>query len=257
MYDPAMVQPMRDELTSQGVTELKDGQSVKDVLDPAKGTQAIFVNSVCGCAAGSARPGYIESLKSEIKPDGVYTVFAGVDKEAVDVARSYFVGYQPSSPCIALFRDGELVHMVERHDVEGGDAGTIAKILSSAYVKFCGESIDESATIYDPEAAMEISVEETKAALDDGSAMVFDIRPPEEAQKASIEGVKVLTQDIAENMMSTVPKDQLIIFHCHHGMRSRQAVKYFAQYGFSNCKSMNGGIQAWSERIDSSIPTYE
>jgi putative YphP/YqiW family bacilliredoxin len=257
MYDPAMVQPMRDELTTQGVTELKDGPAVKEAMAKKEGSQVVLVNSVCGCAAGSARPGFIASLQSDNKPDDIYTVFAGVDSEAVAAARSYFVGYQPSSPAIGLFRDGELVHMIERHQIEGSDAGTISKILSSAYDKFCGESIDENAQIFDPESAMEISVEDTKAAMDDGSAMIYDIRPEEEAQLGSIPGVKILNQQLAEEIVNTVPKDQLLVFHCHHGVRSRQAVKYFAQYGFSNCKSMAGGIQAWSERIDASVPTYQ
>jgi putative YphP/YqiW family bacilliredoxin len=256
MYDPAMVQPMREELTNAGVTELKTGSEAESALAINSGTAVVLVNSVCGCAAGSARPGYIASLSNDIKPDNVYTVFAGVDREAVEVARSFMVGVPPSSPAVGLFRDGELVHMIERHQIEGSDASTIGKVLKSAYNKYCGPQIDEDAQIFDPESAIEISVEETKKHLDEGTAKIFDIRPEEEAQMARIPGIPTLTQDMANELVEKTPKDTLLIFHCHHGMRSKQAVRYFGQFGFENCKSMTGGIQAWSEKIDNSIPTY-
>lgn len=257
MYDPAMVQPMRDELTQAGVVELKTADEAEKALSNTQGSAVVLVNSVCGCAAGSARPGFIASFDNGIKPDNIYTVFAGVDREAVEVARAHMVGVPPSSPSVGLFRDGELVHMIERHQIEGSDAISISKVLKSAYDRYCGTEIDETAEIYDPEAAMEIDVHETKKHLDAGTAIIYDIRPEEEAQMARIPGVPVLTQDLANEIVEKQAKDQLLIFHCHHGIRSKQAVSYFAQFGFENAKSMKGGIQAWSEEIDSSVPTYQ
>ena len=257
MYDPAMVQPMRDELTQAGVTELRTGEEAEKALSQSTGTAVVLVNSVCGCAAGSARPGYVASLNHGIKPDHIYTVFAGVDREAVDVARAYMAGFPPSSPSIGVFRDGELVHMIERHQIEGSDATTISKVLKSAYDRYCGTEIDESIEIYDPEGAMDMEVEEVKKHLDAGTALIYDIRPEEEAQLGRIEGVTLLTQEIANDIVEKTAKDQILIFHCHPGIRSKQAVKYFGQFGFENCKSMKGGIQAWSERIDPNVPTYQ
>lgn len=256
MYDPAMVQPMRDELTQGGVTELKTAEEVKQALEAKEGTSVVLVNSVCGCAAGAARPGYLSSLSSEVKPEGIYTVFAGVDKEAVDEARSFFAPYPPSSPSIAVIREGKVVHMIERSGIEGNDPGTISKVLESAYAKYCGPEVDESAEIFDPEASMDMDVQDVKAAWESGEALLFDIRPEEEASMARIEGVEILDQDMATQIIQKESKDRMLIFHCHHGIRSRQAVKYFQQYGFSNAKSMKGGIQAWSEKVDASVPTY-
>jgi putative YphP/YqiW family bacilliredoxin len=257
MYDPAMVQPMRDELTQAGVTELKTGEEAEKALSQNTGTAVVLVNSVCGCAAGSARPGYVSSLTHSIKPDHIYTVFAGVDREAVEVARSYMAGFSPSSPSVGVFRNGELVHMIERHQIEGSDGNTVSKILKSAYDRYCGPEVDETIDIYDPEGSMDMEVEDVKKHLDAGTAIIYDIRPEEEAELARIEGIPVLTQELANEIVETIPKDKTLIFHCHHGIRSKQAVKYFGQFGFENCVSMKGGIQAWSERIDSSVPTYQ
>ncbi len=137
MYDPQMVQPFRDELTSIGVKELLTSEDV-DTAVKAPGTTLVFVNSVCGCAAGSARPGLRLSMMSEVKPDNVVTVFAGMEREATERAREYFKPYQPSSPQIALMKDGQLVHMIQRHDIEGQQADAVAKNLSEAYAKHCG-----------------------------------------------------------------------------------------------------------------------
>jgi len=247
---------MREELTNGGVSELKTAEEVQQALGKSEGSSVVLVNSVCGCAAGAARPGYLASLDTEVKPDGIYTVFAGVDREAVDEARAHFAPYPPSSPSIAILREGKVVHMIERSGIEGNDPGTISKVLKSAYTKFCGETVDESAEIFDPEASMDMDVEEVKSALDSGKALLFDIRPEEEAAMARIEGVPVLDQERATKLIQEEAKDRLLVFHCHHGIRSRQAVKYFQQYGFSNAKSMKGGIQAWSEKVDASVPTY-
>ncbi|MCB0473106.1 MAG: BrxA/BrxB family bacilliredoxin [Flavobacteriaceae bacterium] len=136
MYPEEIVQPMRLELVNAGFTELHTAQEVDHILKE-KGTTLVMVNSVCGCAAGSARPGTIMSLRGAKKPDNLTTVFAGVDTEATLKAREHMVPFPPSSPSIALFKDGELVHMLERHHIEGRPAEMIAENLIDAYAEYC------------------------------------------------------------------------------------------------------------------------
>lgn len=136
-YDETLIAPMREELTELGFKETKTPEDVTREVS-TKGTTMVVVNSVCGCAAGKARPGVALSLQSDVKPDNLITVFAGADVEATNTARGYFVGYPPSSPSIALLRDGRLVYMMERHDIEGQDAMTIANRLATAYREHCG-----------------------------------------------------------------------------------------------------------------------
>ncbi len=136
MYDPTMVQPMRDEVTRLGANELHTPDEVDSAVKQP-GTTLVFVNSVCGCAAAGARPGLALSLMSSKKPANVVTVFAGMEREAVARAREYFKPYQPSSPQIALMKDGEVVKMWQRHDIEGRDPATIAQSLTKAFEEFC------------------------------------------------------------------------------------------------------------------------
>ncbi|MBK8912510.1 MAG: BrxA/BrxB family bacilliredoxin [Chlorobi bacterium] len=136
IYDPAFVQPMRDELTAVGVQELTTPADVDAAL-AQPGTTLVFVNSVCGCAAGSARPGLRLALQHSVQPDRVVSVFAGMEREAVDRARSYFLGYPPSSPQIALLRDGNVIHMIQRHHIEGRSAEMIAENLADAFNTHC------------------------------------------------------------------------------------------------------------------------
>ncbi len=136
MYPAELVKPMREDLTSVGFVELKDSNDVKTNIPNSK-TAVIIVNSVCGCAAANARPGVKDSLNNEKKPEKLFTVFAGVDKEATDAARNLMIPFPPSSPCIALFKDGELVHMLERHHIEGRSAEVISENLKQAYNQFC------------------------------------------------------------------------------------------------------------------------
>ena len=128
---------MRQELTRLGVQELKTPDAVDALLQRKTGTVMVVVNSMCGCAAGKARPGIALALKHPVKPDVVATVFAGGDIEATDRARSYFAPYPPSSPSIAILRDGELVHMVERRQIENQSAEAIAKNLTEAFDRIC------------------------------------------------------------------------------------------------------------------------
>ncbi|CAM3185803.1 BrxA/BrxB family bacilliredoxin [Paenibacillus lupini] len=132
-----MVQPMRDDLTRIGIKELRTPEEVAESLPEAKGTTLVVVNSVCGCAAGQCRPGVAEALQHDITPDHLYTVFAGQDKEATAKAREYFAPYPPSSPSIALMKDGELVHFIERHQIENRSAAEIAEDLTNAFDRFC------------------------------------------------------------------------------------------------------------------------
>jgi putative YphP/YqiW family bacilliredoxin len=127
---------MREELTTQGFQELQSPEEV-DKFIQEKGTKLVVVNSVCGCAAANARPGAKESLENDKTPEKLATVFAGVDGEATEKARSYMAPFPPSSPSIALFKDGELVHMLERHHIEGRPAEMIAENLKSAYDEHC------------------------------------------------------------------------------------------------------------------------
>ena len=136
MYPEEMVKPMRAELTEAGFQELYSAEAVEKALKN-EGTTLVVINSVCGCAARNARPGAKMSLEADKKPNHLVAVFAGVDKEAVDAARKYMFPFPPSSPCIALFKDGELVHMLERHHIEGRPAEVIAENLKEAYSEFC------------------------------------------------------------------------------------------------------------------------
>lgn len=136
MYDPTLVQPMRDELTSIGVQELRTPAEVDSALT-ASGTVLVFVNSVCGCAAGGARPALRLALQHGNLPDKAVTVFAGQDREATQKARDYFLGYPPSSPQIALMRDGKVVHMIQRHHIEGRSPEMIAENLKQAFDTYC------------------------------------------------------------------------------------------------------------------------
>ena len=138
MYPEEMVAPMRQDLTSVGFNEFKTADDVDNHLADHKGTTLIVVNSVCGCAAGAARPGIKWAVQNgEKKPDVLATVFAGVDKEAVDAVRAQTLPYPPSSPSIALFKDGELVHFVERHHIEGRNAEMIGNHLVEVFGEFC------------------------------------------------------------------------------------------------------------------------
>jgi putative YphP/YqiW family bacilliredoxin len=137
MYPAEMVLPMKEDLTNVGFEQLIDSDSVDQFLTQESGTLLVVVNSVCGCAAGNMRPGVKLSLQHSKKPEILTTVFAGVDTDAVSQARKYFLPYPPSSPSIALFKDGKLVHFLERHHIEGGSAQMIAANLASAYDAYC------------------------------------------------------------------------------------------------------------------------
>ena len=136
-YNPALVAPMREEMVRMGAKELTTAEAVDAVLGDQRGTTLVFVNSVCGCAAGNARPALRLALQHSVRPQEVVTVFAGQDLEAAARARQYFAEYAPSSPSMALFRDGEVVHFVHRHQIEGRSPHAIASDLVAAFDKYC------------------------------------------------------------------------------------------------------------------------
>ena len=136
MYPEELVLPMRKQLTDQGFSELKSVHDVDEMISN-EGTTLVVVNSVCGCAAANARPGAITSLINDKRPDHLATAFAGVDRDAVEKVRYYLAPFPPSSPAIALFKNGELVHMLERHHIEGRSAEMISQYLKGAYYEHC------------------------------------------------------------------------------------------------------------------------
>jgi putative YphP/YqiW family bacilliredoxin len=138
MYDERFVAPMRAELTQIGVEELRTAADVDAKLKDAKGTTLVVVNSICGCAARNARPAVARAIQHEKVPDTLTTVFAGQDVDATQRARSYFLGYPPSSPSIALLKDGNIVFMLERHQIEGRSSDAIAQDLTNAFDQYCG-----------------------------------------------------------------------------------------------------------------------
>jgi putative YphP/YqiW family bacilliredoxin len=137
MYPPELVAPMKEDLVSAGFESLTTAEQVDQTINNAEGSLLVVINSVCGCAAGNMRPGVKLSIQNDILPAKLTTVFAGVDGEAVAQARKYFLPYPPSSPSIALFKDGKLVHFLERHHIEGGTAQMIAENLKEAYNAYC------------------------------------------------------------------------------------------------------------------------
>jgi putative YphP/YqiW family bacilliredoxin len=139
MYPEIMVIPMREELTRLGIQELRTAEEVDGAVGNQSGTTMVVVNSICGCAAGRMRPAIRMALQHSTKPEKIFTVFAGQDREATERARSYFTGYPPSSPSIGFLRDGKLVHMVERSDIEHREAADIAAELKTVFDKFCGD----------------------------------------------------------------------------------------------------------------------
>ena len=141
MYPEIMVVPMREELTRLGVSELKTANEVDRELGSPQGTTMVVVNSICGCAAGRMRPAVRMALQHSAKPDRLYTVFAGQDAEATERARTYFTGRRPSSPSIALLREGQLVHMLERSDIEHRDSSDIAAELRRVFDQYCATTV--------------------------------------------------------------------------------------------------------------------
>jgi len=139
-YSELLIKGMREDLTNLGIVETRTPDAVDSAIANAKGPIMVVVNSVCGCAAGRARPGIALALQNDVRPKEMITVFAGADIEATDRARGYFKGYRPSSPSIGLLKNGEVVYMLERHQIEGREAPEIAELLKGAFNKYCSET---------------------------------------------------------------------------------------------------------------------
>ena len=139
-YPELMIRPMREELTRLGIEEARTPEAVDEAIEQTEGTLLVVVNSVCGCAAGKARPGIARAMQHTTRPARAITVFAGADIEATERARSYFTGYQPSSPSIALLRNGQLLYLMERHQIEGKGPQEIAEELTAAFNQHCAAS---------------------------------------------------------------------------------------------------------------------
>lgn len=248
MYDPAFIQSMRDEMTGAGFGEARTAEEVDSALADKSQSTLVFVNSVCGCAAGIARPAVIQSLNNETRPTNLVTAFAGNDVEAVNRARELFLPYPPSSPCAGLFRDGRLVHMIERHQIEGQSADDLAKIFTSAYDRYCGEEIDETIEIFDPLDDFEVSVAEVQNRISSKPDLaLLDVREAWEAERGKIEGSQLANNTLGQEIVSSWPRDREIIVYCEQGTRSMQAVKFLRQHGFENTRSLKGGFAAWAE----------
>jgi putative YphP/YqiW family bacilliredoxin len=144
-YSEIMIRPMREELTRLGIEEARTPEQVDEAVNGTQGTVMVVVNSVCGCAAGKARPGIARAMQHPTRPERAITVFAGADIEATEKARAYFTGHRPSSPSIALLKDGQLVYIMERYQIEGKDAPTIADELARAFDQHCSSTNSASA----------------------------------------------------------------------------------------------------------------
>lgn len=146
-YSELLIKPMREDLTHLGIEETRTPEEVDAAIQGATGTVMVVVNSVCGCAAGKARPGVALAIQNEARPDRMITVFAGADIEATERARAYFKGYPPSSPCIALLQNGHVVYMMERYQIEGRDAHEIAAELVKAFDRLCSKAVEPATAI--------------------------------------------------------------------------------------------------------------
>ena len=247
MYDESMIRPMREELTGAGFEELKSAQDVETIFNQQDSTALVFINSVCGCAAGVARPGILASLDNSILPKRLTTAFAGNDVEAVNRVRELCAGYPPSSPCGALVRDGQVVHMVERHNIEGQSSENVGKVLKSAFDKYCGPEIDESAEIYDPMGAIQVTVARARELVkQDSDVALLDVREPWEIEGGMIDGAIAVDRTKAQEIISDWPREREIIVYCQHGQRSLQAAQFFQSNGFQNIKSLAGGYAEWT-----------
>lgn len=247
MYDESMVAPMRQELTQVGFKEAKTSEEVDQIVAEAPQSVLMYVNSVCGCAAGIARPGLVDSLNSEIKPTVLVTAFAGNDASGVNRMRELFVGYAPSSPCAGLFRDGKLVHMIERHQIEGQSAENLSKMLTSAYTKYCGTEVNAEAEIFDPIRAVQILPHELAQKISTVEDLaILDVREEFETEQGIIENSVLVNNDVANDIVNNWKRDREIVVYCAHGSRSLQALQFLKQQGFNNVSSLTGGYAGWT-----------
>ena len=245
-----MTTPMRKELTDEGILELKTADDVAAFFkenQESKRKSIVFINSVCGCAAGKARPGLLESLSFLPKDVIVSSVFAGVDIQSTQAVRDYAVGIAPSSPSICFFIGTSLVHFVSRQTIEGTSANLLSLYLRNAYEKFFNKTVNADMPIPSPQELVEIEVEEAKKLLAEKSAQFFDCRSSEEREIEKIEGDTHMTSELSKSILAEKEKNanQTLIMYSNAGDRSFSAVSFFRSHGLENTYSLKGGYSAW------------
>lgn len=243
-YDPKLVQPMRDEMIAAGFTEARTPEAVDAALNSGAETVLMFVNSVCGCSAGVARPGMAAAIAHPLAPKVKITAFGGNDKEAVSRMRDHFIGYPPSSPCAGLFRDGELVFMLERHQIEGNTATNVQKIMESAFERYCGAEMDLSKPIFDPVEAFLIDASALKPLLGTDAVTVLDVREDSERQAVPVQGSIPVTNELANEIVASWDKSRKLVVICQHGTRALSAAQFLRNQGFADSWSLRGGAVA-------------
>lgn len=244
MYDEKIVQPMRDEMIAAGFAEARTPEAVDAALAQESECVLMFINSVCGCSAGVARPGMAAAIQHPLAPNIKITAFGGNDKDAVSRMRDHFIGYPPSSPCAGLFRDGELVFMLERHQIEGNTAENVQKVMESAFERYCGPDIDLSKPIYDPIAAFLIEPTELRPLLGTDQVTLLDVREDSERAALPVDGALPVTNELANEIVSSWDKARKLVVICQHGTRSLAAAQYLRNQGFKDSWSLRGGAVA-------------
>ncbi len=244
-YDEAIINPIREEFKAVGIEELTSKEAVKSFFAAKDKTAVLFINSVCGCSAATARPGFIESLKHAKAPLRKVSVFAGVDADAVASARDYFADIPPSSPSIALFREGELIYFIERRLLEGPTKELLTETLNMAYEKFFGDSIDDEKEIKNPLQLVQRDVTTAKNLLTKSETTLLDVRDIVETEAEPIPLAKLVDEALAKKIVSSWDKGSDLSFICSHGERSLQAAFFFRKQGFQKAFSVEGGRVAW------------
>lgn len=263
MYDEQMVLPMRRELSEKGVKELKSKAEVDDFMrkiGEKETTRAVvFINSVCGCAAGSARPAFVGSLGnlSKMKAFGgekvlLATVFAGVDPKATESVRNYLPGVAPSSPSMAFFRGGKLVYFIDRQAIDGSEFSCLQKYIETVYQKFFDEEINEKIVLRSPKEMLEISCEELQQLLQKEGAnwTIYDCRSPREHQTEALPQSALMTQELADEIIEKADlfQNTMVILYSNYGETSLRAVTFFKSRGLKKCFSLRGGFEEWKSK---------
>lgn len=256
MYDPESTARLRRELTDAGVVERFTAAEVDEAL-ACRETTLLFVNSICGCTAKTARPGLIAALKHPSRPEKAFTVFAGADRDATARAREHFVGHPPSSPAAALYREGRLVHFFHRHDIEGIDATAFTTMLVAAFQRYFGPAVDHAIAIPDPMSEIDIDPRDLRRLLDASPPpSLIDCRDESERRLAQIRGGIAFRPELIKEITEGWPRDRVAVLYCHTGRKSLTTLKMFRKFGFARFRRLRGGIDAWAREIDSTVPVY-
>ncbi len=242
MYSREISDPIKEEISRAGLINLQSPEEVETFIkDNESKNSILLVNSVCGCAAGIARPALYKSLDHPLCPTKgqLGSVFAGVDIEATEKARSYMLGYSHSSPSIAFFREGELSYLLERHSIEGLELNMLRDVLESIYKKFFSAEIREDVPILNPLTDLKIKPNDFK------QYVLLDCRSLAERENGFIPESKFLDQELANEIITGWDKDEKMLLYCKDGTMSIQAVIYFKKHGFKNVFCLDGGYQGY------------